>query len=145
MVPTYAGITTVISNNVSNTTTDQLYIENIKKYDIQIGDYLVVDDEIFRVKTTTNAGSTNQVSNPLTVFRGALGSKRSTHTINSVVRRIDVNPVELRRHSIIRASGHTFEYVGYGPGNYSTAFPDKQDRQISFQEELLAEPTLTYH
>ena len=141
MVPTYAGITTIISNNVSNTTTDQLYIENIKKYDIQIGDYLAVDDEIFRVKSTTNAGSTNPVSNPLTVFRGALGSKRATHTINSVVRRIAVNPVELRRHSIIRASGHTFEYVGYGPGNYSTAFPDKQDRQISFQEELLAQST----
>jgi len=45
--------------------------------------------------------------------------------------------IELRRHSIIRASGHTFEYVGYGPGNYSTAFPDRQDRQISAQEELI--------
>jgi hypothetical protein len=41
----------------------------------------------------------------------------------------------------MRASGHTFEYVGYGPGNYSTAFPDKQDRQISPQEELLAQST----
>jgi hypothetical protein len=41
----------------------------------------------------------------------------------------------------MRASGHTFEYVGYGPGNYSTAFPDKQDRQISAQEELLAQST----
>jgi hypothetical protein len=41
----------------------------------------------------------------------------------------------------MRASGHTFEYVGYGPGNYSTAFPDKQDRQISSQEELLAQST----
>ena len=33
------------------------------------------------------------------------------------------------------------EYVGFGPGNYSTAFPDKQDRQISAQEELLAQST----
>jgi hypothetical protein len=41
----------------------------------------------------------------------------------------------------MRASGHTFEYVGYGPGNYSTALPDKQDRQISSQEELLAQST----
>ena len=41
----------------------------------------------------------------------------------------------------MRASGHTFEYVGYGPGNYSTAFPDKQDRQITLQEELLAQST----
>ena len=52
-----------------------------------------------------------------------------------------MKPVELRRHSIIRASGHTFEYVGFGPGNYSTAFPDKQDRQLSFEEELLAQST----
>ena len=39
--------------------------------------------------------------------------------------------------SIIRASGHTFEYVGFGPVNYSTAFPDKQDRAISAEEELI--------
>ena len=52
-----------------------------------------------------------------------------------------MKPVELRRHSIIRASGHTFEYVGFGPGNYSTAFPDKQDRQLSFEEEILAQST----
>ena len=34
--------------------------------------------------------------------------------------------VELRRYSILRASGHTFEYLGFGPGNYSTAFPSTQ-------------------
>ena len=33
---------------------------------------------------------------------------------------------ELRRYSILRASGHTFEYLGFGPGNYSTAFPSTQ-------------------
>ena len=34
--------------------------------------------------------------------------------------------IELRRYSILRASGHTFEYLGFGPGNYSTAFPSTQ-------------------
>ena len=34
---------------------------------------------------------------------------------------------------IIRASGHTFEYVGFGPGNYSTALPEKQDRVLTPQ------------
>ena len=53
--------------------------------------------------------------------------------------RIHINPIELRRHSIIRASGHTFEYVGYGPGNYSTALPDKHDRELTNEEELLAQ------
>jgi hypothetical protein len=58
-----------------------------------------------------------------------------------VVRRIKAYPIELRRHSINRASGHTWEYVGYGPGNYSTALPDKQNRDITDTEELLAQST----
>ena len=34
--------------------------------------------------------------------------------------------VELRRPSIARAGNHTFEYLGFGPGNYSTGFPARQ-------------------
>ncbi len=86
-----------------------------------------------RVKTTVTG------SNPIRVFRGVLGTKATSHPLNSTVKRVRVEPIELRRHSIIRASGHTFEYVGFGPGNYSTAFPDKQDRAISVNEELLAQ------
>lgn len=133
MVPTYAGITTTISSSIANASTDQISIQGVGTLDINIGDYLMVDGEIMRVKTTTTG------SNPVLVFRGILGSKATPHTINSVIRRIRVEPIELRRHSIIRASGHTFEYVGFGPGNYSTAFPDKQDRAISVDEELLAQ------
>jgi len=137
MVSHYAGITTTLSAIIATPTTEQISITNIQNLDINIGDYLQIDDEIVRVKTTVPSTP----SNPIEVFRGVLGTKRSEHQINSVVRRIRVNPIELRRHSISRASGHTFEYVGFGPGNYSTAFPDKQDRQISNQEELLAQST----
>ena len=133
MIPTYAGITTTISNGIANATIDQINIQNIEDLDINIGDYLMVDAELMRVKTTTTG------SNPVFVFRGILGSEATSHTINSVIRKVRVEPVELRRHSIIRASGHTFEYVGFGPGNYSTAFPDKQDRGITVDEELLAQ------
>ena len=133
MIPTYAGITTTIANSIANATTDQINIQDIGNLDINIGDYLMVDAELMRVKTTTTG------SNPVYVFRGILGSEATSHTINSVIRKVKVDPVELRRHSIIRASGHTFEYVGFGPGNYSTAFPDKQDRAISVDEELLAQ------
>jgi hypothetical protein len=135
MIPTYAGITTTLSSSIANASTDQISIQGISTLDINIGDYLMVDGEMMRVKTTTTG------SNPVYVFRGILGSKATSHTINSVIRRIRVEPIELRRHSIIRASGHTFEYVGFGPGNYSTAFPDKQDRAISVDEELLAQST----
>ena len=140
MVPTYAGITTVLSGAVPNATTEDINVLNPATLDINIGDYLMIDDEMVRVKTTTNAGSAPAVmANPIKVFRGILGTRATTHSADAVVRRIHVAATELRRHSIIRASGHTFEYVGYGPGNYSTAFPDKQDRRISFDEELLAQ------
>ena len=87
-----------------------------------------------RIKTTVTG-------NPVFVFRGVYGTNSSTHDNGSIVRRIKLRPIELRRHSIIRASGHTFEYVGFGPGNYSTAFPDRQDRVLSDQEELLSQST----
>ena len=141
MTTIYAGITTNLSAAIINTTTDQISLASASNLDVNIGDYLMIDDEIVRIKTTTSTSSVTGVSNPITVFRGVLGTKATTHVSGSVVRKININPIELRRHSIIRASGHTFEYVGFGPGNYSTAFPDKQDRQISAQEELLAQST----
>jgi hypothetical protein len=137
MVPTYAGITTTLSALIPDAVIDEVNLLNVQNLDINIGDYLIIDDEIVRVKT--NVGSTP--ANPIYVFRGVLGTRAVDHALNSIVRRIRIDPIELRRHSIMRASGHTFEYVGYGPGNYSTAFPDKQDRQISAQEELLAQST----
>ena len=133
MIPTYAGITTTVSSAIANASTDQVYITNIGDLDILIGDYLQIDGELMRVKTTVTG------SNPIRVFRGVLGSKATPHALNSAIKRVRIEPIELRRHSIIRASGHTFEYVGFGPGNYSTAFPDKQDRSISVDEELLAQ------
>ena len=136
MIAPYAGITTTLSAAVSDATSETISITNLPDLDINIGDYLTVDGELVRVKTTVAP-----TDNSLTVFRGVLGTKRSTHDSGSVVRRVEVSPTELRRHSIIRASGHTFEYVGFGPGNYSTAFPDKHDRAISAAEELLSQST----
>ena len=45
--------------------------------------------------------------------------------------------MNLRRPSILRSSGHTFEYVGFGPGNYSTALPQLQNRSLTEREEFL--------
>ena len=113
-------------------TDDQINITDLDDLDLTIGDYIVVDDEIMRVKQTVTG-------NPVIVYRGLLGTEASSHLINTVFRRIIAKPIEFRRHSIIRASGHTFEYLGYGPGNYSSAFPDRQDRQISAAEEVLSQ------
>jgi len=46
---------------------------------------------------------------------------------------------ELRRPSILRSGNHTFEYVGFGPGNYSTGLPQISDRTLTEREEFLAQ------
>jgi len=59
------------------------------------------------------------------------------------VRKIPINPtretdgikIELRRPSTIRSGNHTFEYVGFGPGNYSTGFPIKQTKVLTQEEQ----------
>lgn len=134
MISVYGNISANLSSEISSLTTDEIFITNSNDYDFKIGDFIQINDEIMRISRQV------LTTFPFTikVFRGILGTKRSTHSNGSVVKRINVYPVEFRRNTIIRASGHTFEYVGYGPGNYSTAFPDKQDRQLSDQEELLS-------
>ena len=59
-------------------------------------------------------------------------------------------PVELRRHSILRSGNHTFEYTGFGPGNYSTAFPQTQvetltDDQIKFSQSIKEDAGVAFY
>ena len=145
MMYNYAGITTTLSAAINNTTTTSISLQNVEQTDFEVGDFIQINEEMMRVKSTTATssvdGSSGAPTNPITVFRGIFGTKSSSHPINSVVRRVTCSPVELRRNSIIRASGHTFEYVGFGPGNYSTALPERNDRRLTPQEELLAQST----
>ena len=78
-----------------------------------------------------------------TVIRGVLGTNAVAHTKEVSVRKIKPIPTENRRYSVLRASGHTFEYVGFGPGNYSTSMPQVQDRVRSEEEELIAQSLQT--
>ena len=132
----YGGIESTITTLLSSDSgaPDQLVISDAIIKGFRVGDYLQVDREIFRIKSTVN-------SNTVGVFRSLLGSQRQTHDVNSVIKKIIIKSVEFRRNSIIRASGHTFEYLGFGPGNYSTAFPERQDRVLSPQEELISQST----
>ena len=139
MVSGYAGITTELLVSISTPNSDEIVFKGVDTLDVNVGDYFQVEDEIVRIKGPVS--NTITAGTPIKIYRGVLGTKAATHTIDTVVKRVDIKPVELRRHSIMRASGHTFEYVGFGPGNYSTAFPDKQNRSISAQEELLAQST----
>ena len=145
MLYNYAGITTTLSAAINNSTITSISIQNVDETDFEVGDFIQIGEELMRIKSTTStssvSGSSGAISNPLTVFRGVLGTKAQEHVINSVVKKVSCSPIELRRNSIIRASGHTFEYVGFGPGNYSTALPERNDRKLSPQEELLGQST----
>jgi hypothetical protein len=129
MVPIYAGITTVLSADIASRSTTSISIQNFSTSGLKLGDYVQINSEVLRISDEV----------PLTVFRGVLGSVAGIHSTLSAVKKIKVIPTEFRRHSIIRASNQTFEYLGYGPGNYSTAFPDKQDRVLTDQEKLLSQ------
>ena len=101
-----------------------------------LGRYIQVGSEIMRVASTTVSGPSQNI---ISVIRGALGTNVINHPANSKVRAIDPLAIELRRPSILRASGHTFEYLGYGPGNYSTALPQLQVRQLPDEEVFLVQ------
>ena len=102
----------------------------------ELGSYIQIGEEIMRVKESTLTGSP---TNKLTVIRGALGTLRQTHLGGSLVKKITPKAVEFRRPTYLRASGHTFEYLGYGPGNYSTSLPQVQNKTLSEKEDYLAQ------
>ena len=136
LVPSYAGITTLSTAYIPITSTDNdpLTIQNAVLAGLRIGDYIQIDNEIFRIRQAVT-------SDQVYVFRAVLGTEKQTHLINSIVKKIRPVPIEFRRNSLIKATSHTFEYVGFGPGNYSTALPEKQDRDISEEQEVLAQST----
>ena len=97
-----------------------------------MGSYIQVDSEVMRITSSSN-------NSQFTVLRGALGTRKETHDDGSLIRKINPLPVEFRRPSILRASGHTFEYLGYGPGNYSTGLPQVQLKSLSEREDFLVQ------
>jgi hypothetical protein len=129
--PRYGNLTTTLAEAI-NDIEDEIFINNFDGLDFKLGDYLLIDYEIMRVAADVS-------TNPIKVFRGLLGTTKRPHIINSYIERIQVFPIEFRRNSVIRASGHTFEYVGYGPGNYSTTLPERQNRVLSKSEETLSQ------
>ena len=102
------------------------------------GSYIQIDDEILRIASFTDDKKEGS-SGTITVIRGVFGTRASAHALGSLVIKLSPIPLEMHRYSILRASGHTFEYLGYGPGNYSTALPQLQVKTITEREEFLAQ------
>ena len=101
-----------------------------------LGSYVQIEEEIMRVANDTLQGVGN---NQLVVIRGALSTRQVPHDSGATINKIEPKAIEFRRPSIIRASGHTFEYLGYGPGNYSTGLPQVQDKSLTEEEEYLSQ------
>ncbi len=132
-IPLSVGIHTTLNNATLNATTTTLTLSNSSGFNK--GDYIQIDEEIIRV-------SSNFSNNAATVLRGQLGSRADSHVASSVAKKIRILAVEKRRASVLRASGHTFEYLGFGPGNYSTAFPEKQSKILTREAKFLAQSTI---
>jgi hypothetical protein len=125
----YAGITTTLSGSVTTTDTTFTFTSSTG---FRKGDYVAIGAELLRL-------ASNPTSNSFEVIRGQFSTQVEAYVTGTQIKKVRVIPVELRRPSILRASGHTFEYLGFGPGNYSTALPVKQDRILTDDEILVAQ------
>jgi len=139
-VPLFDKETLVADSAITATTStiivSNTYVALTKRF--PLGSYIQIDEEIMRVASntlSTPSGSTFGIS----VIRGALATRQVPHDSGSLIRKIKPISIEFRRPSIVRASGHTFEYLGYGPGNYSTGLPQVQSITLSEREEFLVQ------
>ena len=135
-IPITVGVHTTINNSVLSATNTTLTLSGSQnRLGFYKGDYAQIDEEIIRISSDFS----NQQA---TVLRGQLGSRADSHAAGSVIKKIRILAVEKRRASVLRASGHTFEYLGFGPGNYSTAFPEKQNKILTREAKFLAQSTI---
>jgi hypothetical protein len=135
----YDGETLTLLSNVTNDTTFHVRATNsgigtVARF--PLGSYVQIDNEIMRITSSTLSGAG---LNEITVIRGTLGTVKQNHSGGVTIRKIKPLAVEFRRPSIIRASGHTFEYLGYGPGNYSTGLPQVQVKTLTEREDFLVQ------
>ena len=136
----YEVATGIVGDNTRDDVIGSITLLNSKSGIIErfpYGSYIQIGDEIVRVKSSQLLESG---SNKIQVLRGVLGTQKQDHGSAAVLlKSIRPIPVEFHRPSILRASGHTFEYLGYGPGNYSTALPQVQVKTLTEKEEFLSQ------
>ena len=114
-------------------------------------EFLLTDTGWTQPGTTPNYDSVNErLSNiQLTARAGDEEARKINVRENNDGTVAPIN-VEFRRHSILRSGNHTFEYLGFGPGNYSTAFPQTQvetlsQNQIKFSQSIKEEAGVAFY
>ena len=112
----------VTTNDFKNSVTKELVLDLIEQPAFADNDY---------IQTTIQAQSGNATS----------GSEQRKISISgdNTVWTDQRYYVELRRPSIARAGNHTFEYLGFGPGNYSTGLPARQEIVLTPTEDFYAQ------
>jgi hypothetical protein len=125
----YAGTSETLTSNITGDTVT-ISVSNSRSFNR--GDYAVINSEVIRISSIASGNTFN-------VLRGQLGTNKTTASSGTAIKKVKVVPMELRRPSFLRSSGHTFEYVGFGPGNYSTGLPQKQDRILSEDDVLTSQ------
>ncbi len=113
--------------------------------------FLLTDTGWTQPGTTPNYDSVNErLSNvELTARAGNEETRKINIRENNDGTVAPIN-VEFRRHSILRSGNHTFEYLGFGPGNYSTAFPQTQVEtlsadQVKFSQSIKEEAGVAFY
>ena len=114
-------------------------------------EFLLTDSGWTQPGTTPNYDSVNErLSNvELTARAGEEETRKINIRENNDGTVAPIN-VEFRRHSILRSGNHTFEYLGFGPGNYSTAFPQTQVEtlsadQVKFSQSIKEEAGVAFY
>ena len=122
-----AGISTTTTAGIG---TNEVTTQLTNTIGLSKGDFLQVDSEIVRIKAVDSGSQ-------LTIIRGLLGTRSVPHTSGSILKKINIIPSEVRRYSSTRSSGQTFEYVGYGPGNYLLHYHNLERKQLLLKRSFL--------
>lgn len=109
--------------------TELLNVSDVEK--LTVGAELVSINQVNVVGGVTIKIAAIDIEQRKVTLSSTIGSSSSTRATY-----VFTNPISIKIHrpSNIRASGHTWEYVGYGPGNYSTAFPVFQTIVLNRQQ-----------
>ena len=123
----YGGIRKTLSVTSISLLSDEITLDSTSG--LSRGDYVQINSEVLRL-------ASNPSGNTFKVLRSQFGTITTTAAVGTIVTKIKVLPMELRRPSFMMASGHTFRYLGYGSGNYSTGVPQKQTRILTDDDIL---------
>ena len=127
----------VTINDVKNSETKEVIYDLIQQP--AFANYDFIKSEELNSPTLTPFGGSNIIEAQEGNARSGAENRKIPISGDSVYPLEQKLYVELRRPSIARSGNHTFEYLGYGPGNYSTGFPLRQEVVLTDLQDFYAQ------